>query len=106
MLIKLGDCPTLGKPNLGSESTYSIFYEREVVNTTMYSSEKILQIIQKEIKKQGISDIELANKAGCTARYILYLRKGERENIGIDYADRMLKALGVSVVLGQEREEP
>ena len=49
---------------------------------------------------------ELASKAKCTARYILYLRKGERKNIGIDYVDRMLKALGVSVVLGQKREEP
>ena len=34
------------------------------------------------------------------------MRKGERKNIGIDYVDRMLKALGVSVVLGQKREEP
>lgn len=91
---------------MGSKSTYSIFYEREVVNTTMYSSEKILRIIQKEIKKQGISDKELASKAKCTARYINYLRKGEQKDIGIDYADRMLKALGVSVVLGQEREKP
>lgn len=70
----------------------------------MYSSEKILQIIQKEIKKQGMSDIELANKAGCTARYILYLRKGERKNIGIDYADRMLKALGAEFTLGEKRD--
>lgn len=69
----------------------------------MYSSEKILQIIQKEIKKQGMSDIELANKAGCTARYILYLRKGERKNIGIDYADRMLKALGAEFTLGEKK---
>lgn len=72
----------------------------------MYSSEKILQIIQEEIKRQGISDKELADKAKCTSRYILYLRKGEQRDIGINYADRMLKALGVSVVLGQERKEP
>lgn len=79
---------------------------REEYEIKMYSSEKILQIIQKEIKKQGISDKELASKAKCTARYINYLRKGEQRDIGINYADRMLKALGVSVVLGQEREEP
>ena len=50
-----------------------------------------------------MSDIELANKAGCTARYILYLRKGERKNIGIDYADRMLKALGAEFTLGEKK---
>ena len=70
----------------------------------MYSSQKILKIIQKEIKKQGISDKELANKAGCTARYIHYLRKGEQKDIGIDYADRILKALGVEFTLGEKRD--
>lgn len=67
----------------------------------MCSSEKILQIIQEEIKRQGISDKELANKAGCTARYIHYLRKGEQRDIGINYADRILKALGVKFTLGE-----
>lgn len=43
----------------------------------MCSSERLLQIIQHEIKKQGISNKELANKAECSDRYILYLRKGE-----------------------------
>lgn len=67
----------------------------------MCSSERLLQIIQEEIKKQGISNKELANKAGCSDRYILYLRKGERKNIGINYADRILKVLGVKFTLGE-----
>lgn len=67
----------------------------------MCSSERLLQIIQDEIKKQGISNKELANKAGCTDRYILYLRKGEQRDIGINYADRILKVLGVKFTLGE-----
>lgn len=67
----------------------------------MCSSEKLLKIIQEEIKKQGISNKDLANKAGCTDRYILYLRKGERRDVGINYADRILKALGVKFTLGE-----
>lgn len=67
----------------------------------MCSSERLLQIIQHEIKKQGISNKELANKAGCSDRYILYLRKGEERDIGINYADKILKALGVKFTLGE-----
>lgn len=67
----------------------------------MCSSERLLQIIQEEIKKQGISNKELANKAGCSDRYILYLRKGEQRDIGINYADKILKALGVKFTLGK-----
>lgn len=67
----------------------------------MCSSERLLQIIQHEIKKQGISNKELANKAECSDRYILYLRKGEERDIGINYADKILKALGVKFTLGE-----
>lgn len=67
----------------------------------MCSSERLLQIIQDEIKKQGISNKELANKAECSDRYILYLRKEEERDIGINYADKILKALGVKFTLGE-----
>lgn len=57
------------------------------------------KIIREERIKQGISQQELADKAGVTKRSVVYWETQGRE-ITIEYADKVLKALGVSVVLG------
>lgn len=57
------------------------------------------RIIREERIKQGISQQQLADKAGVTKRSIVYWETQGRE-ITIEYADKVLKALGVSVVLG------
>lgn len=57
------------------------------------------RIIREERIKQGLSLQELADKAGVTRRSIMYWENSGRE-ITIVYADKVLKALGISVVLG------
>ena len=57
------------------------------------------RIIKEEREKQGISQQQLAGKSGVTKRFVVYWETGGRE-ITIEYADKVLRALGNSVVLG------
>lgn len=66
---------------------------------------QIVQMILKEMKKQELSSKDLAQMAGCTSRYINYIKEGKQKDIGIDYADRILKALNLEATIGEERNE-
>lgn len=60
-------------------------------------------LIKEERKKQGITIAELAKKAQVTRRAIYYWESGER-GITVDCADRILKVLNISVLLGETKE--
>lgn len=57
------------------------------------------KLIREERIRQGLSQQELADKAGVTKRAVVYWETQKRE-ITIIYADKVLKALGVSITLG------
>ncbi|RII32833.1 XRE family transcriptional regulator [Clostridium chromiireducens] len=65
---------------------------------------KIGKLIEKERIKNNISKFKLAEKVGCTSRAIDYWEKGER-SISLDYADRIFKALGVTITIGVKNNE-
>lgn len=56
-------------------------------------SEKILNIVVEEQKKQNISTRMLAEKSNCTVRAIQYWKQGER-NISLKNAEKVLETLG------------
>ncbi len=63
---------------------------------------KEFSIILRENRKQrGISQSELAKKAGFTKRAIQYWEKGEK-SISLENADRLFKALGVQITIGTQ----
>lgn len=62
---------------------------------------KEFSIILRENRKQrGISQSELAKKAGFTKRAIQYWEKGKK-SISLENADRLLTALGVEIKIGK-----
>lgn len=67
-------------------------------------STEIARIIKKERIKQGYPIRQFAKSMGCTPRAISFWDKGER-NITLDMADKALKVLGLSVVIGKEEEK-
>lgn len=63
---------------------------------------KEFSIILRENRKQrGISQSELAKKAGFTKRAIQYWEKGEK-SISLENVDKLLKALGVQITIGTQ----
>lgn len=62
----------------------------------------ILQVIEKERLRQGMSKRELAKKAGVTDRS-LYMWESDQRGMTLTNADSLLKAVGMKLVL--EREE-
>lgn len=63
---------------------------------------KEFSIILRENRKQrGISQNELAKKAGFTKRAIQYWEKGEK-SISLENADKLFKALGVQITIGTQ----
>lgn len=60
---------------------------------------KIGKLIEKERIKSNISKAKLAEKIGCTSRAIDYWENGER-SISFENADKIFKALGTTVVIG------
>lgn len=69
----------------------------------MQKNWEIQQKIREERIKQGISIRKLAKMVGCTDRAIVYWEKGERE-ITVNMADKLLKALGISMDIGLRME--
>lgn len=65
---------------------------------------EIGKIIEKERKKQHLSKYKLAKMAGVTETAIRYWESGER-TMNISSADKVLKALGVTVTIGKETED-
>lgn len=64
---------------------------------------EIGKIIEKERKKQHLSKYKLAKMAGVTETAIRYWESGKR-TMNISSADKVLKALGVTVTIGKETE--
>lgn len=62
----------------------------------------ILQVIEKERLRQGMSKRELAKKAGVTDRS-LYMWESDQRGMTLTNADSLLKAVGMTLVI--EREE-
>lgn len=62
------------------------------------------KMIKKERVKQKISQKRLAEIAGVTPRAIIYWENGQRQ-ISIECADKIFKALHMSVRIGEEMPE-
>lgn len=58
------------------------------------------RILQDERKKKGISQEKLAKMIGVTERTISYWETGKRK-MTLENADKVFKALNVSVVIGE-----
>lgn len=58
------------------------------------------KILNNELKKQNLTFYRLGKMCGLTSRAISYYAKGERTPNIYD-ADKVLKALGVSVLIGE-----
>jgi transcriptional regulator with XRE-family HTH domain len=58
-------------------------------------------ILRENRKRRGISQSELAKKAGFTKRAIQYWEKGEK-SISLENADKLFKALGVQITIGTQ----
>lgn len=63
--------------------------------------QKFGKILQNERKKKGVSQQELAKMTGFTVRAISYWETGKR-NITLENADKVLKALHASIVIGEQ----
>lgn len=59
------------------------------------------KILRENRKQRGISQNELAKKAGFTKRAIQYWEKGEK-SISLENADKLFKALGVQITIGTQ----
>lgn len=63
--------------------------------------ENISKIIARERKRQGLSTYKLGDMAKCSERTIAYYEQEKRKPT-LEIADRILKALGVSMNIGKE----
>lgn len=61
------------------------------------------QIMKTERIRQNISQQKLADEAGVTKRAINYWESGKRK-MTVDCADRIFKALGITVEIGKWEE--
>lgn len=68
----------------------------------MNKNEEIRQKVIEAFKASGMNYVELAKLANVSERIVSYWIKGERVPSDIATADKILKALHVSVVLGRE----
>lgn len=59
------------------------------------------KILRENRKQRGISQSELAKKAGFTKRAIQYWEKGEK-SISLENADKLFKALGIQITIGTQ----
>ena len=58
-------------------------------------------ILKEERINKGLSIRELAEKAGVTERAVYYWERGEK-NMSIESADKVFKALEVSITIGSK----
>lgn len=65
---------------------------------------EIGKIIEKERKNRNISKTNLAKMTGFTTRAIDYWENGQR-GISLEYADKILKALGITLTIGVENNK-
>lgn len=64
-------------------------------------SNTFAEILKTAREKKGISQIELAKMTGLTVRSIIYWEQG-KANITLKNADKLLKALGVVITIGDD----
>lgn len=62
------------------------------------------KIVKEERKSQGMTKRELARRTGCTDRTISYWEAGKKSP-NIISADKALKALGITLVIGKNDNE-
>ncbi len=62
------------------------------------------KIIKEARIRQGMSQLQLAEKIGYTQRSILYWEKGKRR-MTLESADKVFKALHLSVVIGEVKQD-
>lgn len=65
--------------------------------------EIIAKLIKQERMKQELSYEEIAKRAGVTSRSIRLWEKQER-SISLENADKIMKALNVSIVVGKSEQ--
>lgn len=65
------------------------------------NSNTFAEILKTAREKKGISQIELAKMTGLTVRSIIYWEQG-KANITLKNADKLLKALGVVITIGDD----
>lgn len=58
----------------------------------------ILQVVEEERLRQGMSKQELAEKSGITARS-LYMWQSDKRKMTLASADKLLKAVGMKLVI-------
>lgn len=57
------------------------------------------KILKKARENKGISQRELARMVGVDKRSIIYWEQG-KQNISLENADKLLKALGIEITIG------
>ncbi|SDZ18892.1 helix-turn-helix domain-containing protein [Tindallia californiensis] len=67
-------------------------------------NDHFIKVIKKERLRQGLSARALGFKAGITGRAITYYESGQRFP-KLEHADRLLKALGITMVIGGSLNE-
>lgn len=63
---------------------------------------KFAKILKSERKKVNITQQELADRIGIT-RYAIMAWENGRKNITLENADKVLKALGVEIIIGGQQ---
>lgn len=66
------------------------------------NSVEFAEIIRAKRKKQGMTQAELAEKSGFTRVAINYWEYGKK-SISLENADRLLKALGMKIIIKDEK---
>lgn len=61
---------------------------------------ELSEFLREKRTKQGLSQQELADKAGVTKRAIAYWENGER-HMSVESADKVFKALNVTIKIGK-----
>lgn len=61
--------------------------------------DSILSYIMKSLKESELTEQEFMTQVSCSPRMLAYWKKGER-GISIDMADKALRVLGKTYILG------
>ena len=69
--------------------------------TNRTATNRLLQIVESELKNRGVNGQEVAREARLPKDVFQSLRRGYRPNL--DRADELCKALGITMMLGDER---
>lgn len=62
------------------------------------------EILKEKRISNGLTQAELASKAGVTIRAIIYWESGKK-HMTVESADKVFRALGVRLVIGAKKED-